>query len=145
MAVLHDGGGNDIYNIGLCGQGFAGFEGFGLLLDDSGNDRYLAGNREGDWNRNSGRFLSLSQGFSIGIRGFARIVERKQIRVTPDGIIARIKNLLWRSRRCDFFVIKDRIQDPVVAVLGANVADLSGFVPVLEDPPRLMAADTGGS
>ncbi len=71
MAVFRDGGGNDIYNLGLCGQGFAGFEGFGMLLDDSGNDRYLAGNREGDWNRNSGRFLSLAQGFSIGIRGFA--------------------------------------------------------------------------
>lgn len=71
FAVLRDDGGNDIYNLGLCGQGFAGFQGVGFLIDDAGDDRYLAGNREHDWDRNSGRYLSLAQGFSIGIRGFA--------------------------------------------------------------------------
>lgn len=71
FALLRDREGNDLYNVGVCGQGFAAFQGVGLLVDDAGNDRFLAGNREVDWDRNSGRFLSLSQGFSIGIRGFA--------------------------------------------------------------------------
>lgn len=71
VGVLRDGAGNDIYNLGVCGQGFAFFKGFGLLNDAEGSDRFLAGNRENDWDRNSGRFLSLAQGFSIGIRGFA--------------------------------------------------------------------------
>lgn len=71
LGVLRDRAGSDVYNLGVCGQGFAGFAGVGLLVDDAGHDRYLAGNRENDWNRNGGRFLSLAQGFSIGIRGFA--------------------------------------------------------------------------
>lgn len=69
--VLIDRAGNDSYGVGWQGQGFAGWMGFGLLLDRAGADRYFAGGRELDHERNPDRYLSLSQGFSIGNRPFA--------------------------------------------------------------------------
>lgn len=71
IGILRDRGGDDIYDVGLCGQGYAGVRGVGILIDDKGNDRYLAGGREPDHERNPDRYLSLSQGFSIGMRPFA--------------------------------------------------------------------------
>lgn len=71
FAMLRDHAGKDSYSVGMLGQGVAGFMGFGLLVDDAGRDRYRAGGSEKDWGRGGGQFLSLSQGFSIGIRGFA--------------------------------------------------------------------------
>lgn len=68
VALLIDGAGNDRYSLGWCGQGYAGWRGFGLLLDREGHDLYRAGGEEPDHGRNPGRFLSLAQGFSIGIR-----------------------------------------------------------------------------
>lgn len=80
LAVLDDGGGNDLYEAGLAAQAYSGVRGAGWLIDRAGNDRYLAGNREPDWGRHADRFLSLSQGFSIGMRpfsggGFAALVD----------------------------------------------------------------------
>jgi len=71
LGVLRDRAGNDLYDVGVCGQGFAGVRGIGLLIDDAGNDRYTAGGREPDHERHPDRYLSLSQGFAIGIRPFA--------------------------------------------------------------------------
>ncbi len=71
LAVLHDAAGNDTYDIGLQGQASSGVDALALLIDDAGQDRYSAGGREPDHERNDLRFLSLSQGFSIGIRPFA--------------------------------------------------------------------------
>lgn len=71
VGVLIDCAGNDSYSVGWQGQGFAGWMGFGLLLDRAGADRYFAGGRELDHERNPDRYLSLSQGFSIGNRPFA--------------------------------------------------------------------------
>lgn len=71
VGVLVDRGGNDIYEVGLQGQAFAGVLGMGLLVDRGGNDRYLAGGREPDHERNQDRYLSLAQGFAIGLRPFA--------------------------------------------------------------------------
>lgn len=70
-ALLIDGSGNDIYDVGFCGQGFAGVRGLGMLVDHTGNDHYHAGGRRPDFDRNDRRYLSLSQGFSIGMRPFA--------------------------------------------------------------------------
>ncbi|MBU1694268.1 MAG: hypothetical protein KJ726_00665 [Verrucomicrobia bacterium] len=70
-AVLREGGGNDVYDVGLAGQAYAGVLGFALLADKAGNDRYLAGGREPDHERHDDRFLSLAQGFSIGMRPWA--------------------------------------------------------------------------
>ncbi len=66
-----DHSGNDVYEVGLCGQAYSGVMGWGLLLDAQGNDRYLAGNWKKDHERNDDRYLSLSQGFSIGLRPHA--------------------------------------------------------------------------
>jgi len=71
VGVLADGAGGDSYSVGWQGQGFAGWMGFGLLVDRAGADRYFAGGREWDYERNPDRYLSLSQGFSIGARPFA--------------------------------------------------------------------------
>lgn len=71
LGLLRDGAGHDLYEVGFYGQGFAGVRGLGLFLDKEGNDRYFAGGRLPDYGRNPGRYLSLAQGFSIGLRPFA--------------------------------------------------------------------------
>jgi len=71
VGCLRDEVGNDVYDAGLMGQGFAGVLGVGLLVDAAGNDRYLAGGREHDYERNDERYVSLAQGFAIGMRPFA--------------------------------------------------------------------------
>lgn len=63
--------GNDYFDVGLCGQAYAGVLGVGLLVNREGNDRYFAGGREPDHERNDERYLSLAQGFAIGARPFA--------------------------------------------------------------------------
>ncbi len=70
VAVLHDHAGNDVYQVGLQGQAFASLPGFAALLDRAGTDRYFAGGRELDHERNPDRYLSLAQGFAIGGRPF---------------------------------------------------------------------------
>jgi hypothetical protein len=69
-AVLHDHAGNDLYQVGLQGQAYASLPGFAALVDRSGADRYYAGGRELDHERNPDRYLSLAQGFAIGGRPF---------------------------------------------------------------------------
>lgn len=71
LGYLRDDGGNDRREVGFSGQGYAGVMGVGLLVDDAGNDRYEAGRQEPDYERNDNRFISLAQGFAIGIRPFA--------------------------------------------------------------------------
>jgi hypothetical protein len=66
-----DTSGDDTYDVGFYGQGFSGVKGWGLLVDRAGNDRYFAGNRNRDHERNDNRYLSLAQGFSIGMRPHA--------------------------------------------------------------------------
>ncbi|MBN1672620.1 MAG: hypothetical protein JXR37_16380 [Kiritimatiellae bacterium] len=69
--LLHDRDGRDLYDVGFYGQAFAGVRGAGLLIDRRGNDRYNAGGRLPDHERFDARYLSLSQGFAIGMRPFA--------------------------------------------------------------------------
>lgn len=71
VGLLIEHAGNDRYEIGLQGQGFSGWRGFGMLIDRAGHDVYYAGGLEPDHERNPDRFLSLSQGFSMGMRPFA--------------------------------------------------------------------------
>lgn len=71
VGVLHDHGGNDVYDVGLQGQAFAALPGLAALIDRAGADRYFAGGRELDHERNPEHYLSLAQGFSIGARPFA--------------------------------------------------------------------------
>ncbi|OQA25288.1 MAG: hypothetical protein BWY59_01840 [Verrucomicrobia bacterium ADurb.Bin345] len=71
FGYLLDYGGNDFFDVGQCGQGYAGVLGVGILVNREGNDRYYAGGREPDHERNPDRYLSLAQGFAIGMRPFA--------------------------------------------------------------------------
>lgn len=71
MGVLRDFSGNDVYDVGQQGQACAVLPGFAALIDRAGNDRYFAGGRDPDYERNDDRFLSLAQGFAIGLRPFA--------------------------------------------------------------------------
>ncbi|HEY8240891.1 MAG TPA: hypothetical protein VIH35_05560, partial [Kiritimatiellia bacterium] len=71
LGYLRDRKGNDAYGVGFQGQAFAATMGVGLLVDEDGSDRYFAGGREPDHERNDDRYLSLAQGFSIGMRPYA--------------------------------------------------------------------------
>jgi hypothetical protein len=71
FACLRDDAGNDLYDVGFSGQAYAGVMGVGLLVDEKGNDRYLAGGVEHDYERNDDRYISLAQGFAIGMRPYA--------------------------------------------------------------------------
>jgi len=71
IGMLNDAGGRDAYEVGCRGQGYAGVRGVGILVDRDGADVYVAGRRRRDYGRYGERYLSLAQGFSIGMRPFA--------------------------------------------------------------------------
>jgi len=68
IGILSDIKGNDQYFSALFAQGFAFVSGFGSLIDSSGNDNYSAGGKYKDILRYKDHYLSLSQGFSYGLR-----------------------------------------------------------------------------
>lgn len=68
IGVHVDRAGNDSYHAALFSQAFGFVGGFGLLLDDGGNDTYFAGGKYTDEIRYFDHFLSLSQGFGFGWR-----------------------------------------------------------------------------
>ncbi|MGA2221414.1 MAG: hypothetical protein ABSH21_06495 [Verrucomicrobiia bacterium] len=68
--ILWQRGGDTIYRACQMAQGFGGTSGFGLLLDESGNDLYYAGGKYPcGWL--PGQYYSLAQGFGYGMRPFA--------------------------------------------------------------------------
>ena len=69
--MLLDAAGNDNYQSNLFAQGVGGVKGLGLLLDNSGDDFYLAGGRDKSSYGTSGVFKGSSQGLGIGFRGYA--------------------------------------------------------------------------
>ncbi|NKB23498.1 MAG: hypothetical protein GKR87_03780 [Kiritimatiellae bacterium] len=71
LGILQDKAGEDLYDASYYAQGMSGVKGVGILVDKDGNDRYMAGGRLPDYERYENRFLSLAQGFSIGMRPFA--------------------------------------------------------------------------
>lgn len=67
--LLLDGAGSDTYDAGAYAQGYANVRGAGALWDNAGDDLYRAGGMYPDMpTRYPDHTLSLSQGFSIGIR-----------------------------------------------------------------------------
>lgn len=69
IGLLLDGGGSDTYDAQAYAQGYAGVLGVGALWDAGGDDMYRAGGTFGDMAmRLPEHTLSLSQGFSIGLR-----------------------------------------------------------------------------
>jgi hypothetical protein len=68
--ILWQRGGDTTYRACQMAQGFGGTSGFGLLLDESGNDLYYAGGKYPcGWL--PGQYYSLAQGFGYGMRPFA--------------------------------------------------------------------------
>lgn len=65
---LYDHAGTDQYTSALYSQGFGFTAGVGLLADRAGNDSYFAGGKYKDILRYADHYISLSQGFSYGIR-----------------------------------------------------------------------------
>ncbi len=65
---LYDHAGTDQYSSALYSQGFGFTAGVGLLADRAGNDSYFAGGKYKDILRYEDHYISLSQGFSYGIR-----------------------------------------------------------------------------
>lgn len=71
FACLCDVHGDDRFDVGLCGQAFAGVRAAAILANTAGDDAYFAGGREIDHERNDDKYVSLAQGFAIGMRPFA--------------------------------------------------------------------------
>ena len=67
LGLLVDRGGADGYYGCLYAQGFGMTEGFGAVVDYSGNDNYFAGGKYQDILRYDNHYISLSQGFATGI------------------------------------------------------------------------------
>jgi len=68
VGIAIDGGGNDLHHADMFGQGFASTWGCGVLAELGGNDVYDAGGVHSDAPLHRDRTMSLSQGFSIGMR-----------------------------------------------------------------------------
>lgn len=69
IGLLLDRSGGDTYDAGAYAQAYAGVRGVGALWEGGGDDLYRAGGRYPDMaTRFPDRTLSLSQGFSIGLR-----------------------------------------------------------------------------
>lgn len=66
LGIVHDRDGDDVYSAAFLSQGASSTFGFGLLLDDAGDDTYITRPEFLDDLRYRDRFLSLSQGFSSG-------------------------------------------------------------------------------
>ncbi len=80
LGLLLDDDGHDLYDVGFMGQAYAGLRSVGILRDSRGNDRYLSGGRKPDHDRHDRRYLSMAQGFAIGMRpraggGIAALVD----------------------------------------------------------------------
>jgi hypothetical protein len=70
LGALIDDDGHDMYRAALLSQGVGFSVGAGLLIDKSGNDNYIAGNKYSDYLRYDNHNLSLSQGFGYGLRPY---------------------------------------------------------------------------
>ena len=70
LGLLIDEAGRDIYNGAMFAQGFGFTQGCGLIFDSEGSDSYYAGGKYKDINRYTEHYLSMSQGFSYGIRPY---------------------------------------------------------------------------
>lgn len=69
IGIHIDSAGDDKYKGTFASQGFGAEGGFGLLLDQTGNDYYYAGGRYEDYpQRPKGSFIAMSQGFGYGLR-----------------------------------------------------------------------------
>ncbi|MDQ3019328.1 MAG: hypothetical protein M3R36_01980 [Bacteroidota bacterium] len=70
IGLLVDRNGNDVYIANSYSQGFGMTEGVGAIVDDKGNDNYLIDARSLDIGRYEDHYVSMSQGYGLGLRPY---------------------------------------------------------------------------
>ncbi len=70
IGLLIDRNGNDVYIANSYSQGFGMTEGVGAIADDKGNDNYLIDARSLDIGRYEDHYVSMSQGYGLGLRPY---------------------------------------------------------------------------
>lgn len=68
--ILFDVNGNDVYTANSYSQGFGMTEGIGVISDKIGNDSYLIDARSLDIGRYEDHYVSMSQGYGLGLRPY---------------------------------------------------------------------------
>ena len=70
VGLLVDREGNDFYIANSYSQGFGMTEGVGAIIDNKGNDSYLVDSRSLDIGRYNDHYVSMCQGYGLGLRPF---------------------------------------------------------------------------
>lgn len=70
VGLLIDREGNDFYIANSYSQGFGMTEGVGAIIDNKGNDSYLVDSRSLDIGRYNDHYVSMCQGYGLGLRPF---------------------------------------------------------------------------
>ena len=70
IGLLVDRNGNDVYIANSYSQGFGMTEGVGAIVDIKGNDSYLIDARSLDIGRYEDHYISMSQGYGLGLRPY---------------------------------------------------------------------------
>ncbi|MEO8665259.1 MAG: HEAT repeat domain-containing protein [Ignavibacteria bacterium] len=70
VGLLVDRNGNDVYLANSYSQGFGMTEGVGAIVDNKGNDNYLIDARSLDIGRYEDHYVSMSQGYGLGLRPY---------------------------------------------------------------------------
>lgn len=70
VGLLVDREGNDFYIANSYSQGFGMTEGVGCIIDNKGNDSYLVDSRSLDIGRYNDHYVSMCQGYGLGLRPF---------------------------------------------------------------------------
>lgn len=70
VGLLVDREGNDTYIANSYSQGFGMTEGVGAIVDNKGNDNYLIDARSLDIGRYEDHYVSMSQGYGLGLRPY---------------------------------------------------------------------------
>lgn len=70
IGLVLDKVGNDIYSANTYSQGFGLTKGAGAIVDNSGNDSYLINSLSLDMGRYEDHFVSMCQGYGLGLRPY---------------------------------------------------------------------------
>ena len=70
LGLLIDKNGNDIYSANTYSQGFGMTEGVGTIIDTDGNDSYLVNSLSLDIGRYEDHYISMCQGYGLGMRPY---------------------------------------------------------------------------
>jgi hypothetical protein len=70
IGLICDRSGNDVYLANSYSQGFGMTMGFGAIVDSKGNDSYLIDARSLDIGRYEDHYLSMCQGYGLGLRPY---------------------------------------------------------------------------